>query len=113
MLDAPIRDRKLERRAAARAEILDAAWAIAREKGLSDLTLREVGSRVGMRGPSLYSYFDSKNAIYDAMFGQAWSRVPVRTGRAWADAAIAAGGGEDAGTRVLRLRGPRTWLGTS
>ncbi len=73
MLDAPIRDRKLERRSAARAEILDAAWAIAREKGLSDLTLREVGSRVGMRGPSLYSYFDSKNAIYDAMFGQAWT----------------------------------------
>jgi AcrR family transcriptional regulator len=59
---------------ATRAEILDAAWAIAREKGLSELTLREVGSRIGMRGPSLYSYFDSKNAIYDAMFGQAWSQ---------------------------------------
>jgi AcrR family transcriptional regulator len=26
-----------------------------------------------VRSPSLYSYFDSKNAIYDAMFGQAWS----------------------------------------
>ncbi len=64
----------MERRVATRAEILDAAWAIAREKGLSDVTLREVGSRVGMRGPSLYSYFDSKNAIYDAMFGQAWSQ---------------------------------------
>ena len=74
MLESPTRDRKLERRVATRAEILEAAWAVAREKGLSELTLREVGSRIGMRGPSLYSYFDSKNAIYDAMFGQAWSQ---------------------------------------
>jgi AcrR family transcriptional regulator len=26
-----------------------------------------------MRAPSLYSHFESKHAIYDAMFGQAWS----------------------------------------
>jgi AcrR family transcriptional regulator len=25
-----------------------------------------------MRAPSLYTHFESKNAIYDAMFGQAW-----------------------------------------
>lgn len=72
MLDRPIRDRQSERREATHAEILAAAWELAREKGLADLTLREVGSRIGMRAPSLYSYFDSKNAIYDAMFGQAW-----------------------------------------
>ena len=36
------------------------------------LTLRDVADRVGMRQPSLYSHFDSKEAIYDAMFGQAW-----------------------------------------
>lgn len=74
MLENPTRDRKMERRTATRLEILDAAWAIAREKGLADLTLREVGARIGMRGPSLYSYFGSKNAVYDAMFGQAWSQ---------------------------------------
>jgi len=73
MLEMPMRDRQAERRAATRAEILDAAWAIAREKGLADLTLRDVGTRIGMRAPSLYSYFDSKNAIYDAMFAQAWT----------------------------------------
>jgi AcrR family transcriptional regulator len=73
MLGMPTRDRQAERRAATRAEILDAAWSIAREKGLADLTLRDVGTRIGMRAPSLYSYFDSKNAIYDAMFAQAWS----------------------------------------
>jgi len=26
-----------------------------------------------MRAPSLYSHFESKHAIYDAMFGEAWS----------------------------------------
>ena len=73
MLGAPLRDRQSERRAATRLEILDAAWEIAREQGLAELTLRDVAARIGMRAPSLYSYFPSKNAIYDAMFGQAWS----------------------------------------
>ena len=41
--------------------------------GLSQLTLRDVAERVRMRAPSLYTHFDSKNAIYDAMFGDAWS----------------------------------------
>ena len=28
-----------------------------------------------MRAPSLYTHFDSKNAIHDAMFGQAWAEA--------------------------------------
>jgi AcrR family transcriptional regulator len=74
MLGAPTRDRQAERREATRAEILDAAWAIAQAKGLTELTLRDVAEAIGMQAPSLYSYFPSKNAIYDAMFGQAWSQ---------------------------------------
>src|SRR5215471_9345086 len=69
----PNRDRRAERREATRREILDAAWEIARREGLSAVTLREVAGRIGMRSPSLYSHFDSKNAIYDAMFAQAWA----------------------------------------
>ena len=38
------------------------------------MTLREVAHRVGIKPPSLYSHFDSKNAIYDAMFGEAWTQ---------------------------------------
>jgi AcrR family transcriptional regulator len=71
----PNRDRRAERREATRREILDAAWEIARRDGLSAVTLREVAGRIGMRSPSLYSHFDSKNAIYDAMFAQAWSEL--------------------------------------
>ncbi len=73
MLVLPKRDRVAERREATRLEIVAAAWSLARENGLASLTLRDVAEHVGMRAPSLYSHFDSKNAIYDAMFGQAWS----------------------------------------
>ena len=66
-------NRIAERRKATRQEILAAAWEVAREQGVAQLTLREVAERVGMRAPSLYSHFDSKNAIYDAMFGQGWT----------------------------------------
>jgi len=61
------------RRESARREILAAAWAAAREHGLGSVTLRDVAARVGMRAPSLYWHFDSKMALYDAMFGQAWA----------------------------------------
>ena len=65
-----MRDRKAERNAATRAEILEAAWALIREEGPAGLSLRDLGRRVGMRAQSLYSYFDSKHAIYDALFAQ-------------------------------------------
>lgn len=82
MLDTPTRNRQTERREATRAEILDAAWEIAQEKGLPDLTLRDVALVIGMQAPSLYSYFPSKLAIYDAMFGQAWTQYNEAFGAA-------------------------------
>jgi AcrR family transcriptional regulator len=73
MLGNPTRDRSAERRAATRREIIDAAWLIARTRGLSQVTLRDVAQLVGMRAPSLYTHFESKNAIYDAMYADAWT----------------------------------------
>jgi AcrR family transcriptional regulator len=70
MFAAPTRDRRAERREATRAEILDAAWEMVRAEGLAALSLRDLARRVGMQAPSLYSYFESKHAIYDAMFAQ-------------------------------------------
>jgi AcrR family transcriptional regulator len=63
-------DRRAARRAATRDEILQQAWSLARAEGLAALSMRELAAAVGMRAPSLYQYFDSKLAIYDAMFGQ-------------------------------------------
>lgn len=68
--DGPGADRRARRREATKAEILDAAWALVREHGLAALSLRDLAARVGMRAPSLYQYFSSKHAIYDAMFAQ-------------------------------------------
>src|SRR5215831_10036231 len=68
MVVEPIRDRRSERREATKAEILDAAWGLVRAEGLAALNLRDLAAKVGMRPPSLYSYFDSKHAIYDATF---------------------------------------------
>ncbi|MEY2444329.1 MAG: hypothetical protein QOE00_909 [Ilumatobacteraceae bacterium] len=70
MLESPPRDRRSERREATIAEILDAAWELVRTEGLAGLAMRDLASRVGMQAPSLYSYFHSKHAIYDAMFAQ-------------------------------------------
>jgi AcrR family transcriptional regulator len=68
MTAEPTRDRRAERRESTRAEILEAAWELARTQGLAGLSLRDVARKIGMRPPSLYWYFDSKHAIYDAMF---------------------------------------------
>lgn len=73
MLVTPKRDRLAERRETTRREIVEAAWRLALEQGLAEFTLRDVAERVGMRAPSLYTHFESKHAIYDAMFGQAWA----------------------------------------
>ena len=70
MVVAPTRDRRAERRESTQAEILDAAWELARANGLAGLSLRDVAASIGMRPPSLYWYFNSKHAIYDAMFAQ-------------------------------------------
>jgi AcrR family transcriptional regulator len=70
VVESSTRDRRAERREATRAEILEAAWQLVREQGLAGLSLRDVAARVGMRPPSLYWYFDSKHAVYDAMFAE-------------------------------------------
>lgn len=70
VVEKETRNRQAERREATRAEILEAAWELARTNGLGGLSLGDVARRVGMKTPSLYWYFDSKHAIYDAMFVQ-------------------------------------------
>lgn len=59
------------RREAARAKLLATAWEMVREDGLGALTLRQLAKRAGITTPTVYAYFESKNAIYDAMFGEA------------------------------------------
>jgi AcrR family transcriptional regulator len=64
-------DWRAARRANARAAVLEAAWGLVRDNGLAALSLRELAKRAGITTPTLYAYFESKNAILDAMFAQA------------------------------------------
>ena len=59
------------RRQSARAALLATAWEKVREDGLAALSLRELARRAGITTPTVYAYFESKNAIFDAMFGEA------------------------------------------
>ena len=65
---SPLRERRRRNREQMIAAILDAARAVMRERGVADLSLREVARRVSMQAPSLYEYFLSKAALYDALF---------------------------------------------
>ena len=59
------------RRQSARATVLAAAWEMVRADGLAALSLRDLARQAGITTPTIYAYFDSKNAIFDAMFGEA------------------------------------------
>lgn len=50
--------------------IIDHAKAILDERGAGAVTVSEVARRMGMRAPSIYKYFDSLNAVYDALFAR-------------------------------------------
>ena len=67
---APRQDRRHLRHESTRREILDAAWAIVRAEGLAALSLSALARAVGMEPQSLYTYFASKHAVYDAMFAE-------------------------------------------
>lgn len=64
----PPTDRRRERHLAKRATIVEEAWKLAQRDGLAAISLRDLADQVGLRQPSLYAYFDSKLALYDAMF---------------------------------------------
>jgi AcrR family transcriptional regulator len=56
------------------------------EHGVNGLTLSEVARRLGVQPSSLYKYFDSLTAVYDALFrrGQTAHLETMRTAMAQA-----------------------------
>lgn len=71
-----------------RALVLDAARAVFEEHGLEGASMREIARRAGYTPGALYSYFDSKEAIYGALLGESLDRL----NRAVRDAFPADGG---------------------
>jgi AcrR family transcriptional regulator len=68
-------DRRRLRHDAKRGKIVAEAWELARRDGLAAVSLRDLAERVDLRQPSLYAYFDSKLALYDAMFVDAFQEL--------------------------------------
>ncbi len=77
-------DRRARRRQETIEEILDIAADVMTEHGVNGLTLAEVARRLGVQTPSLYKYFPSIVAVYDALFERAASEnlEVLRTGMA-------------------------------
>jgi AcrR family transcriptional regulator len=69
--DARPLDRRARRRRETIAEILDIAIDVMTEHGVNGLTLAEVARRLGVQPPSIYKYFSSISAVYDALFERA------------------------------------------
>ncbi len=63
-------------------EALDVAVATVGEAGVGGLSMSEMARRLGMRQPSLYKYFPSLHAVYDALFarGAELSSAAVQAG---------------------------------
>jgi AcrR family transcriptional regulator len=61
-------DRRRRRRQETINEILVIAVEVMTEEGVAGLSLSEVARRLGIQPPSLYKYFPSKVALYDALF---------------------------------------------
>lgn len=67
-----------ERRQSARDALVDAAWRVVHAEGLAALSIRGLAKEAGVSSPTIYAYFESKDAIYDAMFGQAATAFAAR-----------------------------------
>jgi AcrR family transcriptional regulator len=75
-------DRRHRRRLETIEEVLDHAVEIMAEGGVAGLSLGEIARRMGIRPPSLYAYFPSKHALYDALFARGW-RLLLESVRAY------------------------------
>src|SRR6266571_2090555 len=94
-------NRRLARRRQTIEEALDAAVAIMEQAGVGGLSMSEIARRLGMRQPSLYKYFPSLHAVYDALFARGLQR---------SDAAVRAAA-EPLPPGVPRIRaGARAWV---
>jgi AcrR family transcriptional regulator len=90
--EPPRTDRRARRRQETIEEILDIAREVMTEEGVNGLSLAEVARRLGVQPPSLYKYFPSLMAIYDAIFqrGQIDNLAELRRGMAEAEPGLPA-----------------------
>ncbi len=94
-------DRRARRHQETIEEILDIAEDVMTEEGVNGLSLAAVARRLGVQPPSLYKYFPSLMAVYDALFLRGQLRHLAVMRQAMVDAAP----GLDALTSALEASG--------
>ena len=85
-------DRRARRRQETIEEILDIAEQVMTEDGVNGLSVAEIARRLGVQPPSLYKYFPSLMAVYDALFrrGQIANLEAMRAGMEGAEPGLVA-----------------------
>lgn len=78
-----------------RAHVLDAARRVFADKGIEGASIREIAREAGYTAGALYSYFDSKEAIYAALLAESLDRLQLdvaaaRAARSQPDRALVA-----------------------
>jgi len=63
------------RRGVIRDEVVETAWALAREGGVAAVTLKNVADRMGVKSPSLYEYVPNLHGLFDLMFQSGWRQL--------------------------------------
>lgn len=71
MDDKPVQRRK----AKTRQDILDAAYAMIVARGVEGLSMRAIADEIDYSPTALYRYFESKDALLDAVRGQCFERL--------------------------------------
>lgn len=89
---ATVTDRRRRRRDETIQQIIAIAVEIMAADGVGALSLSDVARRLGIQPPSLYKYFPSKLALYDAVFAQGARRMrdEFRAGAASAEPGLRA-----------------------
>jgi AcrR family transcriptional regulator len=84
------------RRGVIRDEVVETAWALAREGGVAAVSLKNVADRMGVKSPSLYEYVPNLHGLFDLMFQSGWRQLMN-------EVTALSGEGADAGTWFRRV----------
>jgi AcrR family transcriptional regulator len=99
-------DRRQRRRLETIEEVLDIAVELMTEQGVAGLSVGEIARRMGIQPPSLYVYFPSKAALYDALFQRGAEAVLAAVGQLQEELA-----GSGLGLEEQLLSSARSFLG--
>lgn len=74
--EAPVLGRRAVAREAKRAQIIEAASTVFNRMGYDGASMNDIAAEAGVSKPTLYVYFDNKEALFGALIAEFKSRTP-------------------------------------